>query len=517
VNVHTFRAAAWLVVAVTAPASYLFAQLATGAPGPPGARPIPLPQSGRSAAAGSVSVQQTASPGGTSTIGSSVQVNGNLRGSVPGPPPEPGPITLTLAEAVRRGLETNLGTIAASNANSQAAAQRIQALSALLPNVSANASETDSQANLAAFGFKFNLPPGLGFSIPSVVGPFAYSQAQGAVSMAVYDPVGRRNYQASRETERAATLSAKDARELVVLGVAGSYLQIIATAARIDSQRAQVANAQAVADQAQVRKTAGTNSRIDVMRTLVELESQKQRLNALESDFRKQKIALARAIGLPLDRELILSEPLSPAVVPVPDAAEAVQRAIQNRSDLRAAEAQVRAAERAVAAAHAERLPSISFNGDYGVLGPNPTQSHGVYSVTGSVSVPIFTGGRIKADIQQAEATLHQRQAELADQKGQVEQEVRTSLIELETALGQIQLAQNNRNYASETLREARDRFNLGVGTTVEVVQAQEQVASAESDFVSSMFALDLARLTLSRATGEGEAALPDLLKVSHP
>src|SRR5262249_21593274 len=162
------------------------------------------------------------------------------------------------------------------------AAQRIQILSVLLPNISANVAQNESQVNLAAFGFKFSLPPGLNFSIPSVVGPFGYSQAQATVSQSVFDAVARRNYQAARELEHAATLSARDARELVVLAVAGSYLQIVATAARIESQRAQVANAQAVSDQAQVRKTAGTNSRIDVMRTLVELQTQKQRLNALE-------------------------------------------------------------------------------------------------------------------------------------------------------------------------------------------------------------------------------------------
>ncbi len=476
-----------------------------------------LPQSGRTSSAGSVNVEQTATQNGVETIGSSVQVSGNVHGSVPGDALPAGEVTLTLADAVKRGLQTNLGAITAANSTAGAAAQRIQALSSLLPHISANATETVNQVNLAAYGFKFNLPPGLGFSIPSVVGPFSYSQAQGAVSQSVYDPVARRNYQSTRELERASGLSAKDARELVVLAVAGSYLQTIATAARIDSQRAQVANAQAVADQAQTRKTAGTNSKIDVMRTLVELETQKQRLNALESDFRKQKLALARVIGLPLDRDFTLSEPLSSTVVPLPEAAASVQHALQTRWDLRAAEAQVKAAERVVSAAHAERLPTVSFDADYGVLGANPIHTHGVFAVTGSVNMPIWLGGRVKADIQEAEATLHQRQAELADQRGQVEQEVRTALIELETALGQIQLAQSNRSYAAETLREARDRLNLGVGTTVEVVQAQEQVASAESDLVSSTFALDLARLTLSRAMGEAETALPDLLKVSHP
>jgi outer membrane protein TolC len=170
-----------------------------------------------------------------------------------------------------------------------------------------------------------------------------------------------------------------------------------------------------------------------------------------------------------------------------------------------------------VSAARAERLPSASITADYGVLGATPVSNHGVYSVVGAVNVPVFQGGRVKADIEQAEATLHQRQAELADQRGRVEEEVRTALIELETAIGEVRLAENNRGFANETLREARDRFNAGVATTVEVVQAQEQVASAESDYISGLFAFDLARISLSRATGQAEADLPSLLSGVAP
>jgi outer membrane protein TolC len=253
------------------------------------------------------------------------------------------------------------------------------------------------------------------------------------------------------------------------------------------------------------------------MRTLVELQTQQQRLNSLESDLRKQKLALARTIGLPLDREVTLTEPLAPDTIPIPEPATAIEQALSRRSDLQAAEAQVRAAKLAVDAARAERLPSISFNGDNGVIGANPAQTHGVFSASGSVNVPLWTGGRIKGDIQQATTNLHQREAELADQRGRVEQEVRSALIELETATGQLKLAASNRDYAAETLTEARDRFNLGVTTTVEVVQAQEQAAGAEADYVSSLFSLDLARLNLSRAAGEAETSLPDLLRGKRP
>lgn len=492
-----------------------FAQLA---PAPPsGSRPIALPLSSPGNIAGSATVTQTTSPSGPDTLTSSVQIGGNLAGSIAGSVPPAGPLTLTLADAVRRGLETNLGVIASGNSSAQASAQRIQALSALLPNLSANTSESIMAVNLAAYGFKFNLPPNLGFSIPTVIGPFSYWQAQASVSQSLYDPVARGNLKVARDLEHAALLSAKDARELVVLAVGGAYLQTVATAARIESQRAQVANAQAIYNQAQIRKDAGTNSRIDVMRTLVELETEKQRLTSLESDYQEQKLDLAGAIGLPLDREIHLSEPLSPETVPVPPAAQAIDQALELRSDLRSAQAQVDAARRAVDAARAERLPSVSLNGDYGYSGPNPASAHSVYTGTVGVNVPIWLGGRTGADIHEAEAALHQREAELTNARRQIEQEVRSALLKLETAAGQVQVAESNRTYAAETLRESRDRFNLGVGTTVEVVQAEQQVASAETDYVSSLLALDLARLNFSRATGQAEAAVPGLLGGKHP
>jgi len=137
--------------------------------------------------------------------------------------------------------------------------------------------------------------------------------------------------------------------------------------------------------------------------------------------------------------------------------------------------------------------------------------------VTGSVNVPLYTGGRIKADVQQAETTLKQRQSELADARGRVEGEVRTALIELETAVNQLKVAATNRDYARETLTEARDRFEAGVATTVEVVQAQEQVATAEADYVSTLFSYNLAKLTLARATGDAENGLPELLGGNRP
>jgi outer membrane protein TolC len=505
--------AALICLAIVVP---LIAQtMSTGAAGY--SRATPLPASGR-LQPGSVVAQQSATAGaGVDTVNSSIAVSGDFSGSVPVKNVPAGAVTLTLADAVKFGLAANLGTISADNSVRASRAARIQELSALLPNIAAQASETVNQVNLAAYGFQFKLPPGINFSIPSVVGPFSYSQLTGTLSHSIYDPVQRRNWQSSKEGERASVQNAKDARELVVLAVGGAYLQTVTTAARIDSQRAQVSNAQAVYQQAVTRKEAGTNSKIDVMRSLVELQTQQQRLNSLQSDLRKQKITLARITGLPLDREVVLSEPLNSTAPGMPQPEATIAQAFEHRADLRAAEMQVQAAKLALSAAHAERLPSASVNGDYGVLGPNPASTHGVFAVTGTVTVPIWRGGRVRGDIEQADSTLQQRQAELADQRSRVEQDVRNALIELQTAEGQVQLAQSNRGYANETLAEARDRFSAGVATTVEVVQAQEQVAGAESDYISSLFSLDVARLALARATGSAETSISDLLNGTRP
>jgi len=475
----------------------------------PAARATPLPISAETGQSGAVGTEQTPVAGsGPATINSSVQVNGNFAGSVPAKDTPAGPLTLTLADAVKLGLTANLGAVTADNAARASRAARIQALSSLLPNIAANASDTVSQVSLAAFGFQFNVPASLGFSIPSVVGPFNYSSLQATLSQSVYDTTARRNWRATQETEKASLLNAKDAREVVVLAVGGSYLQVVATAARVDSQRAQVANAAAINRQAEVRREAGTNARIDVTRSAVELQTEQQRLSSLEAELQKEKIALARLIGLPQDRELTLTEPLSAKAGNLPDTNQAIQMAWQHRSDLKALEAGVRAAEIAVSAARAEYLPTASVSGNYGVIGPNPSTTHGVFTVIGTVSVPIWQGGRVKGDTLQAEATLDQRRAELANERGKVEQDVRTALIETAAAQGQVHLAESSRDLANETLQQARDRFGAGVATTLEVVQAQQQVASADSDAISSLFSYQLAKLALARAMGEAEETL---------
>lgn len=473
---------------------------------------LQLPASGRAMGpSGTVNSQQATSPSSTtSVLQPSVMVTGNYQGSINGPALPSGPVKLSLADAVKRGLQTNLGIVSSGVSSSIVRAQRAQTLSQLIPQITASVGATETQINLAAYGLN-TLGGAFGSSFPSIVGPFQYVQAQGNFNWNALSITNLRNYQAANRVEQASRLSERDARELVVLAVGGTYLQVISAAARIDAQRVQVKYAQATYDRANTQLSAGTNIRVDVTRSLVQLQSEQERLLALEGDYQQEKIVFARLIGLPQNADIIFTEQLSATGLQPADENAALQSALEHRWDLRSAESQMQAAERAVSAARSERLPSLSFNGYYGVMGPRPNDSHGVFAASGTLNIPVYDGGKISADVQQARATLRQRQAEYEDQKSKVEQDVRNALIQLRTALGQVKLAESNRQYARETLTQVNDRFDAGVTNTVEVVQAQEQKAAAENDYISGLFALNLARLTLARATGDAETELSAL------
>jgi outer membrane protein TolC len=298
-----------------------------------------------------------------------------------------------------------------------------------------------------------------------------------------------------------------------VLAVTGGYLQIIAAIARVDTTRAQVATAQATYRQAVDRRLAGVAPRIDETRTLVELQVQQQRLNAVENDLAKLKIALGRLIGLAPGQEYALSDTLPYSPLTDITLNDALARAYETRFDLKAAESQVRAAELVRGAAVAERYPTVEFGGDYGVIGPSPGNSHGTFAVTGSVRMPIFQGGRVRGDIEQADAALDQRRAEYQDLRGRIDADVRNAFLDLNTAAHQVAVAQSNRGLAQDTLTQARDRFAAGVADTVEVVQAQESVASAEQDYISSLYSHNLAKASLARAIGQAEQNLRQFLR----
>ena len=396
----------------------------------------------------------------------------------------------------------------------QARGQSRVARSALLPNLNGDLSEVAEQVNLRALGFRFQSPlPGL--TIPSVVGPFNYFDLRARLSQTVADLTALNNYRASLETVRANEFASKDARDLVALAVGGAYLQVIAAQARVTSARAQLETANATFQQSSDRRAVGLAAQIDVNRSQVQVLTQQQRLVSLQNDLAKQKINLARLVGLPPVDTFELSDgiPFEPA--PAIGLEDALRQARNERADLKAAQAQVRAAQRAYAAARAERYPSLTFTADYGAIGTNPAQSHGTFAVVGSLNIPIWQGGRTEGDIEQADAALVQRKAEAQDAAGRIESDVRNAWFDLQAAAAQVEVAQKNRDVTQDNLRLTRQRYEAGVTDNVEVVQAQDAVAAAELDYINSVFAHNVAKLSLARAIGAAADRLGDFLKLN--
>jgi outer membrane protein TolC len=242
-----------------------------------------------------------------------------------------------------------------------------------------------------------------------------------------------------------------------------------------------------------------------VLRAQVELQAQQQRLIYFQNEFEKQKLSLARAIGLPLAQRFRLADQVPYTPPPEMTLEKALAQAYQGRADYRSATAQFNAAQFSRQSAHSERLPALQFDGNYGAIGPRPWDSHGTFSAGITLSVPVFDGGRIGANVEQADAQMQQRKALLDDLRGAIEQELRTALLDLTAAGRQVDVARSAVDLAGQQLTQSDDRFAAGVANNVEVVQAQEAVATANDNYISALFAYNLAKASLARALGGAE------------
>jgi outer membrane protein TolC len=425
-------------------------------------------------------------------------------------------IDLSLQEAIQRGLRFNLGVINASVANREAESQRIATLGDLLPHVSVSANEVGAKADLRTEGLSadiFKTSPALGAVFPETVGPYHYYSLQANLSANILSVTALNNYRSARLSANMASLNALDARELVVLAVAASYMQVLASNAEIAAQTAQVNYVKAAYDQARAQAEVGTIADIDAARELVQLQTEQLRLRSEEAEVKKQLFALNRLIGLQVTTQVHLTDHLNENASISVNADQAVQQAFHQRQDLKAQEARVRAAEAALKAARSERLPAVSIQGYYGVQGTNPDHGRGVFSMSGGVSVPVFDGNRIRADVGQATADLDLSRAQLEDLQGAVELQVRSAYSDLEVAAGQVDVARTNQDLALTILRQSEDRFASGATDSVEVVQSQQVLGTAAHDYVSALYALNLARLSFARSIGEAEHEAIELIK----
>jgi outer membrane protein TolC len=408
------------------------------------------------------------------------------------------PIALTLDDAIQRGLRANLGVILSGAQTAAARGERLSQLQSLLPSVDANIKEADMQIDLPAEGLRI---PGF----PKIIGPFGFTDLRANLTWSLIDVASLRNYLAARHNFAAAQLSAQDARELVVLVVGNAYLLVLADETRVSSVEAQVATAKVSLNQAADNHQAGTAPLLDELRARVDYQSLQQQSITAKNALEKDKLALARTIGLPLEQSFSLADKAPYAAFDAIDVDKAIREAHANRKDLAAMVEQTKAAEQQRKAATADRLPTLTFAGDYGDIGVNPNSSHGTGDAAGTLSVPLFKEYGLRGEAQMAQAQLDTAQAKLSDKNAQVDADVRDALLDIESAQKQVEVARSSVELANEALSEAQQRYANGVSDNLAVSQAQQSVAQAYDQYVTSLYRHNVAKLSLARALGAGE------------
>jgi outer membrane protein TolC len=406
------------------------------------------------------------------------------------------PVALSLDDAVARGLKQNLGGVLATDAVTDARGQRWQALSDLLPHVITDTGFGVHQINVkAAFGLTI---PGE----PPIIGPFGYFDSRAYLTQSVFDWVSIERGRSSRAQLNAAEFGSKDAREVVVLVIVSNYLLVIADQSEVESATSQRDTAKALFQQTSDQKTAGLASAVDVLRSQVQLQSREQKLIVAQNSLAKQKLVLARAIGLPLGQTFEITtrvpyQELTPSVLD-----DAIQNAYKARPDFQVQINQVRSAELERKAASAERYPSVGAETDYGLSGVNPGSSHGTVDAAATLRIPIFQGGRVHGDVLRADASLTRERQRLEDLRARIDQEVRDVYLDLDSAAQEVSVEKSAIMLATQNLEQSRDRFVSGVTDNIEVVQAQDALAIASDAYIASLYSYNLAKISLARATG---------------
>jgi outer membrane protein TolC len=430
-----------------------------------------------------------------------------LRGGVPTGAATEDALALTLDQAIERGLAHNLGSIVGQERIHLAEGEQAEARVDLLPHLRGGASAVRQKISLAAFGFS-----GFG-DFPELIGPFNVVDARAYLSQTVLDLHALHHEHSQGLATEAARHQLRNTRDSVVLACAGLYLQALAGESRIAAVKAQLATAQALFEIASDRKKSGLVAGVDVLRAEFQVAAQRQRLIVAEDETAKQKLALARAIGLPLGQRFSLADDMPFSLAPPLAPEEALARAFSTRADLQAAESRVRAAKEERQAAAGEGLPSIGVSGEYGVIGNTASSARGTYALGAGIKVPLFEGGKVQAKVKQADARLAEAEAALADTRARVYYDIQTALLDLAASAERVSVATSGLDLAGQQLAQARDRFAAGVAGNLDVTQAQEAEARAAEDRIQSLYEHNVSKAALARALGVAESSYREFLR----
>ncbi len=435
--------------------------------------------------------------------------NNPFYGSVTVHPATDDVIRLSLDDAIRRGLDTNLGLKEAEAGELALKGEKNEALQAFLPSISLSGGTAVHEYNLAALGFGSSTISKIGSQFPggfpsglSLITKADVTQGQINFSQTLFSGPVIAAWKGAKAAERVAYYTKMSARGEVVQQVATAYLHVLAAQSEVDNRIAQERADQVALEHAEAAHEAGTVPHLDELRARVELEAQQQARIAAENEHEKSLILLKREIGIAPGQKIQLTDPTPYSDLAEQTPEEVLAMSYKNRQDYQNLINQVEELKAVHSAYRAQRLPTLKFNSFWGTDTVNGAGTHGNFAAVGTLSFPIFREAGIRGDEDASQAQLDSARDQLADLREHMNQQVRSALLDAHAAARLVAVARSNADLARQALSDETERVQAGVDNNLPLVTAQATLASAESNVVNSLYQYNLAKLNLARAAG---------------
>lgn len=422
--------------------------------------------------------------------------------------PESAPLPLSLDDAISLGLERNVQLRYNTEKQRIVKGEELGVINALLPSLRASASTSAEELNLAALGFKpqslagiasqFGLNPS---AIPTIV-KVDVTQVVLSADQEFFNLPDFEVYKGAKQEAKVVDLDMLTSRGEVVLAIASAYLKVLADETNLKNAQAQERAAKVLFDQAVDRRNAGVSTNLDALRGQVEYQQRQQGRIAAETQLAEDTIQLDRIMGLPAGQPLDLTDAAPFTQLADMNLDRAKATAYVHRKDLLSLQAQIDVADRELRAIRYQRLPTLAFNGFYGVVGETHGLYHGAFTVEGSLRFPIFREAGQRGEEEQARAQLTALRQRESDLRVTIDAQIRSSMLDVEAADQLVKVAQSNVDLAQREFADERDRFAAGVDDNLPVVDAQAAIAGAQAQLVQALYQYNLAKLQLARNTG---------------
>jgi outer membrane protein TolC len=411
---------------------------------------------------------------------------------------QPPPVRLTLQDAIRKGLQANLGVLVAGTRVDEAEGTRMRRLSAaLLPRVNAQTYANAQNRDLRAFGISL---PGM----PEVVGPFSNYDFRVYAQQNVVDLQSYRGLKASERAIDAGKMDLQDARDLIVRSIAALYLSAQSAQARVEAAQSRVTDSSTLLKLAKDKHDAGTATGVDVLRAEVQLANDKQALLIAGSQLQQSLLALARNLGMDPGTPLELAEPLRYQELKQPEAEALAPAALLTRADYLSLASQRQELVEQQSANRARSYPKLSLNGNIGEIGRSISGVQTTGLIQGQIDFTVFDRDR-NGEAQELASRVRRIDDQIADLRRGIEEEIREALLNLNSATEQVTVASEGQELAKRELELAQDRFQQGTANNVEVVTAQDELARAEENSILAVTSHADAKFALARAMGDTE------------